>query len=135
VVNGSIFSGNSAVFLRGGAIDNSVAATLTVSNSSFAGNSAGLGGAIDNESFASMTLTGSTFAGNSAGSLGGGIFNEFAASLSVSDSTFSANSAGSDGGGIFNYFGTVNLATSSFCMNSPDNIVGGFNDLGGNTFC
>jgi predicted outer membrane repeat protein len=134
-VTGCTFSGNSAAFLGGGAIDNSVGAVLTVSNCTFSRNSAGFdGGAIDNEGFNSLTVSGSTFSCNTA-VFGGAIFNDFAGTLSVSGSTFTSNAAGTDGGGIFNYFGAVNLATSVFCMNTPDNVVGGFNDLGGNTYC
>lgn len=100
VVSGSTFSGNTAAFLRGGAIDNAPGATLTVASSSFSGNTAGFGGAIDNEAFASAVVISSTFTGNSA-AFGGGIFNEFAAILSVTGSTFTTNSASTGGGRHF----------------------------------
>jgi hypothetical protein len=43
------------------------------------------------------------------------------------------NNTASIGGAIFNNAGTVNVGAGTFAGNSPDNIVGGFNDLGGNT--
>ena len=43
------------------------------------------------------------------------------------------NTAGIDGGGIYNLF-YLNLGSTSFSGNTPNNIVGWYNDLGGNTF-
>ena len=116
-VEGSTFSGNSAV--SGGAISGAntvegstfsentawlggaIAGAGLVTNSTFSGNSAvsGDGGAIYNQSGDLMTVAGSTFSENSAGSRGGGIFG-FTTKVSVENSTFSGNSA-STGGGIF----------------------------------
>jgi hypothetical protein len=104
----------------GGGIDNS--GTLTVTNSTFAGNSAGghplsgwhasNGGGIDNSG--TLTVTNSTFAGNSA-SNGGGIHNS--GTLTVTNSTFAGNSATYDGGGIDNS-GTLTVTNSTFSGNS-----------------
>jgi hypothetical protein len=86
-------------------------ATLTVSNSTFSGNSAssGNGGGIEN--FGSATVINSTFSGNSSAGDGGGIANFN--TLTVSFSNFSGNSveSGSSGGGIYNQ-GTLTLKST-----------------------
>jgi len=63
-VSNSTFSGNDAgLYKEGGAI-NSNGGTVTVSNSTFYGNKAGMGGAIFATAGTNMTITNSTFAGN-----------------------------------------------------------------------
>jgi hypothetical protein len=100
-------------------------ATLTVTNSTFSGNSVGApymvgsgGGIYNNGSYGSATLTiaNSTFSGNSAGvadyGWGGAIYNDGytgSATLMVNNSTFSGNSAGYHGGGIYNGSGMVTI--------------------------
>jgi hypothetical protein len=128
---------NNAVDNVGGAIFN--VGTMTVSGCTFTGNSAVIfdfegdsGGAIYNAG--NMTLTSCTFTGNSTVIEGGAIFNLGGATATVVGCTFTGNSAGVDGGGIIN-FGSLNLGTSVFCGNTPNNVVGGYVDLGGNTFC
>ena len=105
-------NGGGAIFNGGG--------TLTVTNSTFSGNT-GLGGAIANggaTSGGTLTVTNSTFSGNSSpgssGVGGGAIFN--VGTLTVINSTFSGNSA-TNGGGIFNY-GSVTVTNSTFSGNS-----------------
>jgi predicted outer membrane repeat protein len=82
---------------RGGAIYNH--GTLTVTNSTFSGNSAANGGGIYSYE-ANLTVTNSTFSGNSANEGGGGIFS-YDANSTVTNSTFSGNSALGGGGGFF----------------------------------
>ena len=48
---------------------------------------------------ATLTITNSTFSGNSAVTDGGGICN--GGTVTITNSTFSGNSAGTSGGGIF----------------------------------
>jgi predicted outer membrane repeat protein len=133
-VSNSILSGNSAGRF-GGAIVNE--GLLTVSNSILSGNSAGrFGGAIANSDGGTATVSNSILSGNTADD-GASIYNAStpfgASSTTITSSQLSDNTASSDGGAIFNNLGTVNVGTSMFFDNSPDNIVGGFNDLGGNT--
>ncbi|MFI5365735.1 MAG: choice-of-anchor Q domain-containing protein, partial [Candidatus Binatia bacterium] len=126
----------------GGAIGNFN--TLTVTNSTFSGNSAdgggsgnGYGGAIYNGG--PLTVTNSTFSGNSAFYVGGGIYNRANGPetnhplLTVTNSTFSGNSAteggaglgyGSFGGAIKND-GTLTLTNCTFSGNSADTRGGG----------
>jgi hypothetical protein len=72
------------------------------------------GGGIYNEG--SLTLTDSTVSGNSAGA-GGGIAND-EGPLTLTNTTVSGNSAETDGGGIFNYSGTVMLTSSAVSENT-----------------
>ncbi len=100
--------------------------TLTVTNSTFSGNTAGLlgvsGGGIYN--VGTLTVTNSTFSGNSAIGGGGGIYN--AGTLTVTNSTLSRNSANGAGGGIYNFMsGTLTVKNSTFSRNSTNNGFGG----------
>jgi hypothetical protein len=110
-VTGSTFTGNTGT--NGGAID-SIQGTLTVTGGSFSENSAnGFGGAIDSSGTA--TINGVTFASNSATSgKGGAIYDQ--GTLSVSGATtFSLNKA-KFGGGIANA-GTLKLVGATFGTN------------------
>jgi len=113
-VTNSTFSGNSTS-TTGGAIANQ--GTLTVTNSIFSGNSAtNSGGGIYNGTGRTLTVTNSTFSGNSTRDLGGGIRNDSTAT--VTDSTFSGNSA-LVGGGSYNGTGrTLTVTNSTFSGNS-----------------
>jgi CSLREA domain-containing protein len=108
--------------------------TVTVTNSTFSGNSAGdSGGAIFNESGSTLRVTNSTFSGNSAGDSGGGIYN--GGTLTVTNSTFSGNSASTQGGAILNAFDwtlrntiLANSPSGGNCFNSGNLLIdGGYN--------
>jgi hypothetical protein len=121
-VTNSTFSGNTA-FIGGGIYSDS--GSLMVTNSTFSGNKAYEGGGIYNDG--TLTVTNSTFSGNAADESGGGIFNWYM--LMVTDSTFSGNYA-SDGGGI-NNMGTLTVTNSTFSMNGATDGGGGIdNDHG-----
>ena len=114
-----------------GAIHN--AGSLTVTNSTFDGNTATSdegnsgGGAILNEG--TLTVTNSTFSGNNAtrGSHGGAVLNQRGGStLTVTNSTFSGNSAfGGFGGAIFNNGGTLTVTNSTLSGNRARSVDGG----------
>jgi len=141
----SITNGNTADTHGGGGIYNDHA-TLVVDNCTVGGNHADWGGGIHNDgsnNSATLTVTNSTFSGNSGGGPysvggGGGIFNDGfdgSATLTVTNSTFSDNSGAgpnSRGGGIANEgaFGsaTVTLNNSTFSGNSASSGGGIFND-------
>ncbi len=92
------FNGTTAVAHPNGSTIFVLGTTLTVTGSTFSGNSAGnSGGAIESE-FATLIASGSTFAGNSA-TAGAGIMQNDGA-LTVSNSTFSGNAASQFGGGL-----------------------------------
>ena len=117
----------------GGGIYN--AGNLTVTDSTFSGNSADYGGGIFLRS-GTVTVTNSTFSGNSASS-GGGIMNMFA-TLAVTNSTFSGNSATNQGGGIWNYDNPGTVTNSIFVKGSGNNCygtVGGSNNLADDASC
>ena len=125
IVNGKTTADNA------GAIYN--AGTLSVANTTFAGNSAGLeGGAIFN--IGKLTVTNSTFTNNS-GSVYGGAIEVNGGTATISSSTFTANSASSWGGGIANSGGKLILANTIVSGNiaptGPD-IYGSYSDNGGN---
>jgi predicted outer membrane repeat protein len=151
VQNLTIANGSSDVRGFGGSGISNDGGTLTVTNSTFAGNSAGPkcsgglcpegGGGINNEG-GTVMVTNSTFAGNSAGNAsygdsGGGISNEpsfFHAyggrfysdgTLTVTNSTFSSNSATVSGGGIDNEGGTLTVSNSTFSSNTAPGSFGG----------
>ena len=115
-ITNSSFSYNSAQS-RGGAISNGGEASISISDSSFSGNSAGVGGAIFSHGEASLSITGSSFSDNLARSSGGAIDNNGEAS--ISGSSFSGNFAGDDGGAIDNE-GEASISDSSFSGNSAD---------------
>jgi len=92
--------------------------TLTVTNSTFSGNSGGFGGAIFNGG--TLTLTNSTLSGNTA--TGGAIYNDYGGTLTVTNCTFSGNSGG-PGGAIAsditrNYGGTLTVTNFTFSGNT-----------------
>lgn len=92
--------------------------TLTLSNSTIAGNGAGNnGGGIYNYG-GTVTISNSTIFGNSA-AFGGGIANVAGGTLTITDSTLSGNSTYEyDGGGIFNYNSTATISNSTISGNS-----------------
>jgi hypothetical protein len=106
---------------RGGAIFNR--GTLTLRDSTLAGNhDANVGGGITNF-LGTVVLTNSTVIGNSAAGTGG-ILN-WRGTLEVTDSTISGNTAtvgvrdyGKNGGGISNYIGTMAVTDSTLSGNS-----------------
>ena len=129
-ITDSTFSGNSAG--TGGAIYNQLyndGGTLTITNSTFSGNTSEYGGGIYNEG-ATVSITASTFSGNSAANDGGGIYNDDAGLVTVTDSTFSANQS-IFGGGIINDHGTLSITNSTFSDNSTKIAGGGVDNFGG----
>ncbi|NOT55931.1 MAG: hypothetical protein HOP18_15135 [Deltaproteobacteria bacterium] len=102
--------------------------TVNISGLTIRNGSGDFGGGISNAG--TVTVSNSTFSGNSATFEGGGIFNGPAGTVAVSNSTFSGNSADSDGGGIFNSFGTVTVSNSTFSGNSASDLGGGIYNVG-----
>lgn len=107
---GQGFAGGGGIFNQG---------TLTVTNSTFSGNSAPVGGGGIYNRDGTATITNSTFFGNDSPFGGGGIFNDapfgVKAMLTVTNSTFVGNS-GFAGGGIYND-GAVTIINSTFSGN------------------
>ncbi len=110
----------------GGGIYNGFA-TLTITDSTFSGNTASDGGGIFN--YGALTIADSNFSGNTFDD-GGGIFND-GGTLTVSDSTVSGNSAAFYGGSIFNHgYGTATLTDITISGNSATYGGGIANDYG-----
>jgi hypothetical protein len=123
---GGFFTGS------GGGISNT--GTLTISNSTLSGNTAGFsGGGIVNGG--ALTVSNSTLSGNTArgpgsgniGSVGGAIFN--GGTLTVSNCTLSGNTATAGGGIGHSFFGTLTVSNSTFSGNTA-NAGGGIAALG-----
>ena len=122
-MSNSAFSGNSAG--AGGGIFNTdnAGCSVTLNNVAFSGNSGGSGGGGGIYNTGSLTVSNSTIAGNS-GQLGGGIYNNF--SLTVTSSTISGNTAGGQGGGGFYNAGTLTMSDSTIAGNyAGDGSYGG----------
>jgi hypothetical protein len=115
---------------EGGGIYNSH--TLTLTDSTVSGNSAGFsGGGIYNGGLGEATLTAmnSTVSENTA-ARGGGIMTEGPATLS--NCTVSDNSSDDEGGGIlFSGYGTLTLTNSTISRNTSNNYGGGISLPGG----
>ncbi len=108
--------------------------SLTVQNLTIAdaqSSSAGSGAGIFNGS-GMLTVTNSTFSGNSAGVYGGGIYSN-GGTVTVTNSTFSSNRAGYGGGGIYSDTGTVTVTNSTFSSNRARYGSGGGIDSNGGT--
>ena len=114
IINGLLFADGLAY--EGGAIRNT--GTLTITNSTFSGNTAsGLGGAIFNDS-GTFTMTNSILSGNTALSVGGAIYNLNGTST-ITSSTLSGNTATQGGGAIVNN-GTFTITNSTLSNNASE---------------
>jgi len=135
-IENSTFSDNSANESRGGAIAVVLDATLSIVDSTFTGNTAGLGGAIISRLNSMVSITDSTLTGNLAVFGGGGILTSELATVTIRNSTLSNNSSES-GGGIFNNSGsTVNVKNTIIAGNTAvaahADVIGPFNSQGRN---
>jgi len=97
---------------------------LTITNSTFSGNSAQNGGAIF-IARGTAQITRSTFVNNSATNVGGGILS-WTGTTKVSNSTFVGNSA-TQGGGLYNDVSYLALTNSTFSGNSATHGAGLYN--------
>ncbi len=114
--NLTITNGNSPT--NGGGISN--LGTLTVTNSTVAGNAAATsGGGIVNFG-GSLTVTSSTVSGNTTATNGGAISSVNQGPLVVTNSTISGNSAAAVGGGINISSGTATLTNTTITNNHSD---------------
>ena len=108
-IDTSLFEGN-----QGGAIY-SDGGNVSVTASTFAGNSANVGGAIS--AFESdLAISGSTLSDNSATVRGGGIWGD-TAGITIVNSTMSGNSALSSGGGIYTQGFALTVLNSTITEN------------------
>ncbi len=103
---------------------------MTITNTTFTGNSALYGGAIYTRALVGqpldgiLTLTDDTFASNSATAESGAIDNWAGGTVTVTDDTFTGNSA-PYGGAIGNEWGSVAVSTSTFSNNTATTGAGG----------
>jgi hypothetical protein len=117
----TITNGKTEVTDVGGGI-RTAGGTLTVTDSTISGNSAGNGGGIFDGRSAPLTILDSTVGDNSA-DLGGGIYSESSLSplnrrTTVTNSTISGNTATTTGGGVYNNFGLTIIEFSTITNNT-----------------
>ncbi len=122
------FAGNSAAH-SGGGMSNMFSSSPTLSNCTFTGNSASYGGGMYNYQSSSPTLENCTFLDNSA--YEGGGMNNFQSSPTLINCTFTGNSASDWGGGMYNYYdSSPTLTNCTFTDNSSHYGGGMFNYSG-----
>ena len=125
---GGFIEGNLGTGDGGGLFSSGAAA---VSSSEFAGNESPKGGAIAvNSSNGSLTVTDSTISGNTAGSQGGGVFSYYGNLIDIDRSTIDNNVA-VDGGGLFTINADVTVSNSTVSGNTATSAGGGFGMVGG----
>ena len=129
-----IFSGNLASGIAGGFYGSSGTSLMT--GCTFRGNSAisadfteCKGGAMYNY-FHDPTMIACTIEDNTSGT-GGGIYSYWSDPV-LDGCTVSSNVGKVCGGGMFAEDGVAWLASTTFCANQPDNIIGAWVDQGGN---
>src|SRR5262249_46109553 len=143
IVTNSTFGNDAAN--QGGAIANLHRGSVTITNTTFRGNTAALGlggGAIANLSGTARIIN-CTFMSNTADGAGGGAIYNGGEAVTVINSTFTANRAidSGDGGAISNGSGVLKVTDSTFTGNGAIENGGGsgiFNDstatISGSTF-
>jgi hypothetical protein len=111
----------------GGGLYNNDSGRLTVVNTTFVGNSAGVGGGGGISNIGRLTVVGCTFSNNTAVADGGGM--NSAGGLTVRNTTFAGNSAGSDGGGLWTNH-TARLSGCTLSGNDAASAGGGLYNSG-----
>ena len=82
------------------------------------------GGGVRSDRIRSLTISDSTFAENSASSgSGGGIYCSSHASVAIIASMFSQNSARKDGGGVRSAVNLVTMRESTFLANTARKVI------------
>jgi hypothetical protein len=113
-LNSLTIANGAGPFGAGGGIDNF--GTLTVTHSTFFGNSALSGGGIENDTGGTLTITNSTFSGNSSIFGGGGILNDTGTGSCRLKNTILEASSGGDCGGVGSFIDAgYNIADDSTC--------------------
>lgn len=130
IINSSIL-GNQAMSTGGGGGTVNNFSTLTISNTTFTGNTASLGGGIDNLG-GTLAITSTNFYTNSATD-GGGLYNRNSGALFLTSSTLSGNLAGTSGGGLVNNSSKLVIDKTTFTSNTAVGWSGGgiYNVAGG----
>ncbi len=131
IVTGGTISGNTVTSPsgRGGGIDNHLASTLTVTDTTISDNSARDGGGISSSSSSALEVAGCTISTNRAGQ-GGGILSSDHSTLKVDNSTISGNSASPfQGGAIRNSGDSAKISSCTIVGNSA--AVNQFGSAGG----
>ena len=129
----TVFSGNVAGN-SGGGICNFNGSNPTITNCLFEGNTANYGGGIVNLYGSAPVLFSCRFLDNIALLRGGGIADRSDSGSMVISCEFTGNEAAIEGGGVYNGSDIIapTISDSFLCGNTPEEIVGIWNDAGDN---
>jgi hypothetical protein len=118
----------------GGGVCNYNGSNPTITNCTFTGNTAFYGGGVVNLYGSAPVFFGTVFTGNEALLRGGGVADRSSSASTFISCDLSANSAAIEGGGLFNESEVLapTLSVTALCGNVPDEILGIWNDGGGN---
>jgi hypothetical protein len=127
ILNHVIVENANTAALGGGVLNGG---TLTVTSSTFTGNTASNGGAISNSAGATASIANSGLKDNTTTSVGGGAIMNFG-TLNVSGTSVNGNHAPINGGGLNTQpSGVSHISSSSFVNNTSGGLGGGFANLG-----
>lgn len=113
---------------QGGSVLNLLTGDTRIVDSLLQDNRAAIAGAVHNANGATMTILNSTIAGNESASDGGGMLN--LGTVTITNSTISGNAADRNGGGLHNN-GTATLTNTTVTNNVADEVNSGFAEGGG----
>jgi Putative pectate lyase-like adhesive domain len=111
-----------------GVLDQTGEGDVTLQNLTLTGGQTnGDGGGLDMQEpdTPSLTIINSTFAGNSACGVGGGVAHDTSGTVTITGSTFSGNTTGRDGGGIDDDLGMLTVTNSTITGNTSPQGEGG----------
>ena len=131
-VDGTEFELNSAGSFAGALFNiqaGDLGGDISVTDSAFTHNEAGIAGAIRNSSGSTITVENSTFEGNASSSDGGAILNH--GDLTLVNTTLSANTASRSGGGLYLAEGSAAVTNCTITENGADLLNSGVADGGG----
>lgn len=111
----SSFISNTAPNGEGGVICNTSSGNVTISDTTFNSNTAGLGAVMSN--YGTATINNSIFTSNASNSCAAGVYNAPSGNLTISGSTFTSNTSVGCGAVICND-GRLDISNSTFTSNS-----------------
>ena len=131
VLDGFVVTGGNAVEWTGGGGMYNFSGSPTITNCTFAANSAlADGGGVHSRALSNPTFTDCVFKANGAFAHGGGMYNGESSNPTLTRCEFTANGVVGDGGGLYNMHGSrATLANCTFRRNSaggPGGGMGGF---------
>ncbi len=118
-ITGCTFSNNSATGMGGAIYSTGTAVNITISNSTFSGNTASSGGAIRLDG-GTLDITGSTFSRNHVAPYFGGALDLDGGNVTIDKTSFLDNTGGATAGAIDHDYGTLTITNSTFSGNQSN---------------